>query len=147
MLDCVKIILDLCARFTFKVKRTSYHGAVAGLKEKPESRNQTKKTVLELSLAIKQDTGLKHNKTARNTQFYNTKCSVPARQLEEAAQAAVQNSGVRTVAADKGSLEASHEASGRDKVDLEASDRDGWQKRKPSKPAIKETWPPATWKP
>lgn len=61
----------------------------------------------------------------------------PARQLEEAAQAAVQNSGVRPVAADKGSLEVSHEASG----------RDGWQKRKPSKPAIKETWPPATWKP
>lgn len=71
----------------------------------------------------------------------------PARQLEEAAQAAVQNSGVRPVAADKGSLEVSHEASGRDKVDLEASDRDGWKKRKPSKPAIKETWPPATWKP
>lgn len=78
MLDCVKIILDLCARSTLKVKSTSYHGAVAGLKEKPESRVQKQnktKIVLELSLAIKQDTGLKHNKTARNTQSFNTKCS------------------------------------------------------------------------
>lgn len=36
--------------------------------QRPETK-QNKKTVLELSLAIKHDTGLKHNKKARNTPY------------------------------------------------------------------------------